>query len=634
MYKTRSYLVKENCWSSLMRKIDIFGDPVQWYIENNTHFGTIIGGYRSFTVIFICITFLIYSFVTLFTNRVGSFLYYDVILPNITDSNISYFDTLEIFFFVKGAKNNVVNIDPNLARAYLQQTFYFTSTNQSSNQILTQQGVANHELNSDENNNNEDLDNNENIITQTIAYPFEVCDYDYYKETLKFSTEIQNKLFNQIYCINRTKYENDQLNFVLSPSLLLGLKGHALEFQIKQICLLSNNCTTADNITYSLLQAKMKELQIFIKGKIPNPLDINYPLSDSVSSIAISKPTSIYFKNYEIATDSSIIPSISLKYHHFQSFEKTELNQEELSSSDLKFTLLLSNTYSFIHRKYQKIDSLLGGFIAIFNILIGIGKFFTFLFCSFDNDFFIYNHTIGKRINYNGSDKITDTKLYQVNSQREKYFSSKLRLHLPNNNPLTIIHDYNNLSFNNNLPPINNNSNSRSNVKQYNEKPSEIFLGLVQNKKGKKNLSIINNKHHNNNEYMIEKRNTNKLKTNRCRHLVTMIIYYLPSCRKSKDQKSESIISKINFVHQLFDVSVYINSIFDVIKLKQLLLSKNQIRLFDTIKLPFKSLNKELNDISSNSNVSISFEERERIQKQLKFEDSNNFFNGILCNKA
>ena len=52
----------------IMRKIDIYGEPLQWYIGNNETYHTVAGGFRTFLVISIALIFLFYSIIKLFTG--------------------------------------------------------------------------------------------------------------------------------------------------------------------------------------------------------------------------------------------------------------------------------------------------------------------------------------------------------------------------------------------------------------------------------------------------------------------------------------------------------------------------------------------------------------------------------------
>ena len=69
---------KENTYQYIMRHIDIYGEPLNWYIGNHQTYNTTVGGCRTFIVIGCALIFLIYSIYNLFTDRNGSFLFYDI----------------------------------------------------------------------------------------------------------------------------------------------------------------------------------------------------------------------------------------------------------------------------------------------------------------------------------------------------------------------------------------------------------------------------------------------------------------------------------------------------------------------------------------------------------------------------
>ncbi len=59
----------EPTYKYLMRKIDIYGEPLQWYIANNEAYQTVSGGCKTIFVISISLKFLIYSIIKLITDR-------------------------------------------------------------------------------------------------------------------------------------------------------------------------------------------------------------------------------------------------------------------------------------------------------------------------------------------------------------------------------------------------------------------------------------------------------------------------------------------------------------------------------------------------------------------------------------
>ena len=42
----------QTTYSYIMRKIDIYGEPLQWYIGKNETYRTVAGGFKSFFVIY------------------------------------------------------------------------------------------------------------------------------------------------------------------------------------------------------------------------------------------------------------------------------------------------------------------------------------------------------------------------------------------------------------------------------------------------------------------------------------------------------------------------------------------------------------------------------------------------------
>ena len=70
---------KTNKYQYIMRHIDIYGEPLNWFIGNHETYNTTVGGCRTFIVIGCALVFLIYSIYNLFHDRNGSFIFYDIL---------------------------------------------------------------------------------------------------------------------------------------------------------------------------------------------------------------------------------------------------------------------------------------------------------------------------------------------------------------------------------------------------------------------------------------------------------------------------------------------------------------------------------------------------------------------------
>ncbi len=90
---------KQNTYQYIMRHLDIYGEPLQWYIGNDKTYNTVVGGCRTFFVIGAALIFLGYSIYQLFTSREGSYVFYDIVFSEIQDENVYYYQDFEIFFF-------------------------------------------------------------------------------------------------------------------------------------------------------------------------------------------------------------------------------------------------------------------------------------------------------------------------------------------------------------------------------------------------------------------------------------------------------------------------------------------------------------------------------------------------------
>ena len=58
----------------LIKKIDVYGQSLEWYIGNNEKYQTITGGIKTLIIFSISFLFLLYSIIKFFKDRNGSFV--------------------------------------------------------------------------------------------------------------------------------------------------------------------------------------------------------------------------------------------------------------------------------------------------------------------------------------------------------------------------------------------------------------------------------------------------------------------------------------------------------------------------------------------------------------------------------
>ena len=91
----------QNTYQYIMRKIDMYGEPLQWYIGSNETYQTVAGGFRTFLVFSITFIYLVYLIIMLFKDRSGSFVMYDISYSELDDAEFKYYEHFEIFFYFK-----------------------------------------------------------------------------------------------------------------------------------------------------------------------------------------------------------------------------------------------------------------------------------------------------------------------------------------------------------------------------------------------------------------------------------------------------------------------------------------------------------------------------------------------------
>ena len=380
----------QNTYQYIMRKIDMYGEPLQWYIGSNETYQTVAGGFRTFLVFSITFIYLVYLIIMLFKDRSGSFVMYDISYSELDDAEFKYYEHFEIFFYFKSS-SAMLEMDTSIFRAYLTQ-----------------------------------IDSSESYTAQ---YPFEECDNEYFAEQLGFSANVKGGL-EKTYCIDPDQYSS--MTFSLAQISPLGETTNAVKFVLIQTCE-GSSCTDDENSKFKEAINKIQDVKVFIKCYTPNPLKMKNVLQSQVISFTLTnnyKGATIYFKNYNITTQSSLIPYIvGDKKVHFLAYDYTESssdtqttsrrrlqdgnegsgsgsgsgsdgNSDGDSDSDSSYYLefVLSSKYSFLDRQYEQLDSTFANLLGVFNALEVIGRALTFVFDSFSKEFFIFNFILKDRM--------------------------------------------------------------------------------------------------------------------------------------------------------------------------------------------------------------------------------------------
>ena len=544
----------------LIRKIDKFGQPLQWYIGKNETYQTVTGGIKTIVIISISLFFLLYSLIIFFRKREGSFIMYDITYSELNDTNIDYFDDFEIFLFFKTSSTMILNMDIKDARIYLAQF------NGEDNSIISK-------------------------------YPLEECNNDYFVNNLGFSDFVKSNL-EKTYCINKDIYKDKKINFSLSQKSPLGKTTNTIKLIFMKNC--DNDiCSEEENNKFLQIYSYIEEVRIFIKTLTPNPLNINNPLQNEVISFTLSsniKGTIVYLKKYNITTQSSVIPHIFgsekinfIAYDYHQEVYNLNNNNKDISYY-LEF--VLSSKVSYLDRYYQQLDTILANFIGIYDSLEIVTSFFTFIFDSFSKEFFIYNFILKDRL------FIKKRNRKFISNPPPKIYSNN------NNNVLFKTKDKELLNLNNNNKTkkyLNNNFYTEDNLiiqsqKQLTEKESKD--------------EIIQSK---NNNIKEEKINLNIIKS------FWFNILMIFNIEKSKYPDIQNYLEKIQLTQDFFDVSTYMNLVLDMMRLKKIIFNQQQLKLFEFINFTSEEIKKYLNKDYENKEIisnKIIFYELEKIKSQ------------------
>ena len=737
---------KQNTYQYIMRHIDIYGEPLQWYIGNDKTYNTVVGGCRTFFVLSAALIFLGYSIYQLFTSREGSYVFYDIVFSEIEDENVYYYRDFEIFFFFQTSGHQMMEMDTDFLKAVIKQTKASEDDSSSSESSDTtrlrnlnkkrkrklQPGSnSNDPTNSDnqgtdtnnqgtntdnqETNNNNQGDNqgtnndnqgtnndnqgdnqgtntdnqgdnqgtnndnqgtntdnqgdnqgtntdnqgdnqglneptnnnpnenggniNNDINTQgssseddVIAkYTFHECDNQYFSEQLGFSNTVTEGL-SATYCLNSSDLNEEELNFTLSPLNPLGISSNPLIFTFEQNCK-DTVCTSQENQRYNRIIRQIRTLKVFIKSRISNPLDMENPLQSQVNTFTLTQShlgSTLYFKKNLITTDSSLIPYIvGKKKLEFLSFDyEKENTNSDANSFYLNFAL--SNTKGYLTRSYEKLDSSLANFLAVFNALEIIGKILTFFFASFSNEIFIFNYILKdrllkknnfsnfanppKKLKYKSIDNYTGSDNLKTNEENNNNEKNKISLNKNKKNSLLIL----NKNFKNNLQKKENDSIfSNEHFRQGSNTSSLNEINIKENKKINDDNNINNNIIRTNTNIKIKSSETSenlittsqiyekkkipkkienedfeeeKIELNFFKNFWSVVLMSFDE-EKSRFKDVEDSIKKIKLIQNIFDSSVYINMFFDIMRIKKIIFNEKQEKLFNSIHFSLNEIN-------------------------------------------
>jgi len=700
--KTGKSNESQSSYQYIMRHLDIYGQPLQWYIGNDKTYNTVVGGCRTFFVIGAALIFLIYSIYQLFTSREGSYVFYDIVFSEIEDEYIYYYQDFEIFFFFQTSGHQMMEMDADILKAVIKQTKASEDSSSSESTESTRlrnlkkkkkrklqmdntnngeptntDTTSNNENTSPENENNNG-ENNENTNGENnnssseddviAKYTFYECDNKYFTDELGFSNTVSEGL-SSTYCLNRSSLEDEELNFTLSPLNPLGISSNPLTFTFEQNCQRSE-CTSQENQQYQRIIKQIKTLKIFIKTRITNPLNLENPIQTQVNTFTLTQShlgSTIYFKKYLIETDSSLIPYIvGTKKEEFLSFDYEKENTESDANS-FYLSFALSNTKSYLTRNYEKLDNALANFLAVFNALEIAGKILTFFFSSFSNEIFIFNYILKdrlykksslvlgknppKKIQYNKIDNYTlgndnlksnndDEDIQNVNNNNnnilvinknkinqntnlKKNDDLIISKHFKEDSDVSSINKINNNNNNNNNNKNNDNNNNNNIYKNNNNKIKsfETSENLMSNNQFIEKKKIIKNDKNNNNEE--EEINLNFLKN------FWSVVLMSFDKKESKYKDIEDALEKIRLIQNIFDSSIYINMVFDLIRLKKVIFTETQEKLFNSIHFTAEEIDEYITKYQNNQEF-LTKEEIIKIKINLSNEKQNKLTQNLL----
>ena len=368
---------ENSCLLQFLKSIDVFADPPQWYIGSRKKHGTVLGGSRSLMIVIMSLCVLIYSAYLMFTSKKGSFIYYNVISTELESQNISYYTDFEVFFILSTTDKGFVDIDMSIVTFDLYQNEEDETTTISGTTNTTQY-------------------NGHQEKTKRVNFNFQACNTTEVKKTLNTTAK-----FGAIYCANKTLQNFSDYSLKIHSSDIMGNTHNSPVFKLSNAC--GSSCTAAQKTAYTAYIAKFNFINLFIKYNIPNPMNITYPVSTAVLTQSFFLPklsqSNIFFKQYEINSDTSVFPYVPYEEVSFFMYDQTIDDFDPRSQSNtLQVNFLLSKAVYYITRKYDKIDTLLGNFIGVFNMFAVLGKIIALLFMKFEKEIYLFNNVVKNKI--------------------------------------------------------------------------------------------------------------------------------------------------------------------------------------------------------------------------------------------
>ena len=123
---------QSNFFSTLIRHLDIYGQPLQWYISSDKKYNTVAGGTRSFLVVGCSLIFLVYSIIKLLSYREGNFVFYDIVQTESEDVPFFYYKDFEIFFYFQKSNRRFMVMNSEILQATLGETYTVSNCPQDS----------------------------------------------------------------------------------------------------------------------------------------------------------------------------------------------------------------------------------------------------------------------------------------------------------------------------------------------------------------------------------------------------------------------------------------------------------------------------------------------------------------------
>ncbi|EAS03362.1 transmembrane protein, putative (macronuclear) [Tetrahymena thermophila SB210] len=600
--------------SSFFMLTDLFGTAVSIRYNKKESFNTRLGG-----IVSLCLGIILLLYVANILQIYISHSQVQVIQELKNIQNLSSFNlTVDNFSFMVGVTDIYYNtfIDNSIYTLQATQIIQIRELNQTTG--LYQQSI------------------------KMIPIELEQCTKDHFRidGTQDYFTK---QIYNNMFC-----FKMDQVIQLEGDYNSLSFK----ELQIEMFECQGSTCKSPDQVKRRLnncyLQVYFTDKNI-ISTNLQNPIQ-NFAKSNFyIAGNDFSKTINLYMLQNLISSEVGVLfDDIKNRLEITYSGDRESVVSRTTNRIFLLQMTLQPSKQMNYYRKYLSLSQVLSQIGGIYNILFAIGCFVCRPYAQLQYKKNLINTVFGfqyinndqqiQQNQFSCIEKENDQKvqkLFQtnINNSQIEHDKSIQSINLKNKAQSQLQSESNNL-VNSNKNIITNSKNSQ-NCSKINKKLNKFQISQCQDYQSNTFEVEKNNKQTENakNEIVLKdffKQTFDELKLNTCDYFK----YYLSWFICKRKNKSQIIDYSLQKLYNHLDIYYIMNKLIEFEKLKRLLLTENQLKLFDYIPKPIFNIDNENQLIIQNdqdeSNTGILYEDNRSLLK--KAEEAQEAYNNLMSN--